>query len=206
MTQKIYLIFSVTPFKTGTFIRAMTHWQYNHVAVAFDKDLKETYTFARYYRSVPLYGGFVRDSRERYVYKEKTAKVKICAVPVGEEGYRRVKDYIDAVKRYPDEYIYNIFSALTVPLKKRVLIRNAFTCAEFAVQLLSMADTGIEKDRFYAIDELADFFDSYTVYEGLYRFENTLPQDDFEEKKGLWSNVRYTAGAIKALLIRLRHS
>ena len=69
-----------------------------------------------------------------------------------------------------------------------------------------MADTGIEKDRFYAIDELADFFDSYTVYEGLYRFENTLPQDDFEEKKGLWSNVRYTAGAIKALLIRLRHS
>ena len=204
MAQKLYLIFSVTPFKTGTFIRAMTHWQYNHVAVAFDKDLKEMYTFARYYRSVPLYGGFVRDSKERYIYKKKTAYVKICEVPVSEEGYRLVKDYIDAIN--PAEYIYNIFSAITVPLKKRVLIRNAFTCAEFAIQILSMAGTEIERDRFYAIDELADFFDSYTVYEGIYRFENTLPQNDFEEKKGLWFNLRYTAGAIKALLIRLRHS
>ncbi len=206
MAQKLYLIFSVTPFKTGTFIRAMTHWQYNHVAVAFDKDLKEMYTFARYYRSVPLYGGFVRDSKERYIYKKKTAYVKICEVPVSEEGYRLVKDYIDAINDYPAEYIYNIFSAITVPLKKRVLIRNAFTCAEFAIQILSMAGTEIERDRFYAIDELADFFDSYTVYEGIYRFENTLPQNDFEEKKGLWFNLRYTAGAIKALLIRLRHS
>lgn len=206
MAQKLYLIFSVTPFKTGTFIRAMTHWQYNHVAVAFDKDLKEMYTFARYYRSVPLYGGFVRDSKERYIYKKKTAYVKICEVPVREDGYRLVKDYIDAINDYPAEYIYNIFSAITVPLKKRVLIRNAFTCAEFAIQILSMAGTEIERDRFYAIDELADFFDSYTVYEGIYRFENTLPQNDFEEKKGLWFNLRYTAGAIKALLIRLRHS
>lgn len=206
MAQKLYLIFSVTPFKTGTFIRAMTHWQYNHVAVVFDKDLKEMYTFARYYRSVPLYGGFVRDSKERYIYKKKTAYVKICEVPVSEEGYRLVKDYIDAINDYPAEYIYNIFSAITVPLKKRVLIRNAFTCAEFAIQILSMAGTEIERDRFYAIDELADFFDSYTVYEGIYRFENTLPQNDFEEKKGLWFNLRYTAGAIKALLIRLRHS
>ena len=206
MAQKLYLIFSVTPFKTGTFIRAMTHWQYNHVAVAFDKDLKEMYTFARYYRSVPLYGGFVRDSKERYIYKKKTAYVKTCEVPVSEEGYRLVKDYIDAINDYPAEYIYNIFSAITVPLKKRVLIRNAFTCAEFAIQILSMAGTEIERDRFYAIDELADFFDSYTVYEGIYRFENTLPQNDFEEKKGLWFNLRYTAGAIKALLIRLRHS
>jgi hypothetical protein len=206
MAQKLYLIFSVTPFKTGTFIRAMTHWQYNHVAVAFDKDLKEMYTFARYYRSVPLYGGFVRDSKERYIYKKKTAYVKICEVPVREDGYRLVKDYIDAINDYPAEYIYNIFSAITVPLKKRVLIRNAFTCAEFAIQILSMAGTEIERDRFYAIDELADFFDSYTVYEGIYRFENTLPQNDFEEKKGLWFNLRYTAGAIKALLIRIRHS
>ena len=198
MAQKLYLIFSVTPFKTGTFIRAMTHWQYNHVAVAFDKDLKEMYTFARYYRSVPLYGG--------YIYKKKTAYVKICEVPVREDGYRLVKDYIDAINDYPAEYIYNIFSAITVPLKKRVLIRNAFTCAEFAIQILSMAGTEIERDRFYAIDELADFFDSYTVYEGIYRFENTLPQNDFEEKKGLWFNLRYTAGAIKALLIRIRHS
>ena len=206
MAQKLYLIFSVTPFKTGTFIRAMTHWQYNHVAVAFDKDLKEMYTFARYYRSVPLYGGFVRDSKERYIYKKKTAYVKICEVPVSEEGYRLGKDYIYAINDYPAEDIYNIFSAITVPLKKRVLIRNAFTCAEFAIQILSMAGTEIERDRFYAIDELADFFDSYTVYEGIYRFENTLPQNDFEEKKGLWFNLRYTAGAIKALLIRLRHS
>lgn len=206
MAQKLYLIFSVTPFKTGTFIRAMTHWQYNHVAVAFDKDLKEMYTFARYYRSVPLYGGFVRDSKERYIYKKKTAYVKICEVPVREDGYRLVKDYIDAINDYPAEYIYNIFSPITVPLKKRVLIRNAFTCAEFAIQILSMAGTEIERDRFYAIDELADFFDSYTVYEGIYRFENTLPQNDFEEKKGLWFNLRYTAGAIKALLIRIRHS
>ena len=206
MAQKLYLIFSVPPFKTGTFIRAMTHWQYNHVAVAFDKDLKEMYTFARYYRSVPLYGGFVRDSKERYIYKKKTAYVKICEVPVREDGYRLVKDYIDAINDYPAEDIYNIFSAITVPLKKRVLIRNAFTCAEFAIQILSMAGTEIERDRFYAIDELADFFDSYTVYEGIYRFENTLPQNDFEEKKGLWFNLRYTAGAIKALLIRIRHS
>ena len=206
MAQKLYLIFSVTPFKTGTFIRAMTHWQYNNVAVAFDKDLKEMYTFARYYRSVPIYGGLVRDSKERYIYKKKTAYVKICEVPVREDGYRLVKDYIDAINDYPAEYIYNIFSAITVPLKKRVLIRNAFTCAEFAIQILSMAGTEIERDRFYAIDELADFFDSYTVYEGIYRFENTLPQNDFEEKKGLWFNLRYTAGAIKALLIRIRHS
>lgn len=205
MEQKIYLIFSVTPFKTGTFIRAMTHWQYNHVAVALDKDMNETYTFARYYRSVPLYGGFVRDSRQRYVYKHKTACVKICEVPVSEEGYRLVKEYIEGINHCPEEYIYNIFSAITVPLRKRVLIRNAFTCVEFAVQLLSLAGAGIERDRFYSIDELAAFFDAYTIYEGTYDFENTQPNDSFTDQKGLWFNMRHTAGAIRALAKRLRH-
>lgn len=204
MAQKIYLIFSITPFKTGSFIRAMTRWQYNHVAVALDKEMKQMYTFSRYYRSVPLYGGFVRDSKERYIHKERAAYVKICEVPVSDEGYQLIRDYIDVINHHSADYIYNIFSAMAVPLKKRILIPNAFTCAEFAIQILSMAGTGIERDRFYSIDELVHFFDKNTVYEGIYRFENTLPENNFEDKKGLWFNLKHTAGGIKALLIRLR--
>ena len=129
----IYIVFSGTVCKMGSFIRAVTHGRYNHMSVALDAELNEMYSFARLKRETPFCGGFVREGAERYrsAPGEASAEVSICRIPTDAAGYARVRARIDEMCRHPGFYVYNMFSAALVPLRKRVDVRDSFTCVEF---------------------------------------------------------------------------
>lgn len=197
-SKYLYIVFSVTPYKIGKFIRFVTRFSYNHVSVGLTSDLKKLYSFARFFKNAPLYGGFTEESVLRFENKGKHAAIKVCAIPVDDEQYNQIDTLIKSIKARRSNYVYNIISAIFTPVKKRVFIPYSFTCAEFVVELLSNfnSDLKINPHSFYSIEDLSMLLNKYKIYEGssLPYAEAAVWGDDlFLEKKSLRQKVFLTA-------------
>ncbi len=179
----IYVVFSATPLKIGAVIRYVTHGKYNHVSLSFDPKLKTLYSYARYHKSVPFYGGFVKESPSRYKNKDKCASVFVCALPIEKEKYELIKNRIEGMEKEPHKYRYNLLSAATVPLSKRVMVPNYYTCIEFVVSVLSMAFDFVSEDRFYAIEQLRQKLAPYCVYTGSFPNIEKAKRDLYYERR-----------------------
>ncbi len=175
----IYIVFSGTVCKMGSFIRAVTHGRYNHMSVALDAELNEMYSFARLKRETPFCGGFVREGAERYrsAPGEASAEVSICRIPTDAAGYARVRARIDEMCRHPGFYVYNMFSAALVPLRKRVDVRDSFTCVEFALEMLRLSGMKLA-GSYYSIAELYALLRRGEIYRG--EFPDSAAKYDFD--------------------------
>ena len=204
--KKIYVIFSSTPLKIGKFIRIVTRNKYNHVSISLDPTFQSMYSFARYYKRIPLYGGFVKESSLRYRNKNKYATIKVCELDISYDKYVFIKNYLQQLENSSNEYLYNIFSAIFTPLKKKVSIYKSFTCIEFVIDTLSKIDTGIDSNKFYSIHDLEKYLQDKVVYEDLIEIkyeDSKYAYDHFMEKKSPFSNFYYTFNSIFNLSYRL---
>ncbi len=212
--QYLYVIFSSTPYKIGKFIQTVTGYPYNHVAVSLDAKPQTLYAFARHYKNTPFYGGFVLESGKRYQYKGHWAQSKVCAIPITPRQYHQIRSYLEQMNRHANQYLYNMFSAVCYPLHKKIHLRQAFTCVEFAVELLDkfQIPVGVTADRFYSIKDLADCLQPYLVYTGPvtgYLSDATWARDTFPLRQNLWSKAYLTVSAnqkLLHLLLRRAHS
>lgn len=199
--KMIYVVFSATPLKIGTMIRFVTRGQYNHVSFSFDPRLKTLYSYARYHKSAPFYGGFVKESPARYKNKDIQATVFVCALPVDEQKYNLIQKRIRAMEQSPYKYRYNLLSAATSPLSKRVIVPDCYTCIEFVVSLLSMAFDGFCETDFYEIEELRKKLMPYCVYSGRFPDIERAEYDfNYEKHLGLFRASILTLSSQKELL------
>lgn len=167
MEQKyLYVVFSATPYRMGAAIRAVTREPYNHVAIAMEKDLRKLYAFARRYYRTPFYGGFVTEAPCRYHHRGRTATIRVCRVPVTEVQWEALRSRLEAMSARADHYLYNHLSAAVAPLHRKIRVRDAYTCAEFAVSVLKELDYGFQPRRFYSIGAIAEALEPYRVYDG----------------------------------------
>lgn len=166
LKKNIYIVFSCTNTKIGAMIRYVTKNKYNHVSIALEGDLKTMYSFTRYRANAPLVAGFSEESPLRYIYDN--TDVKICRIPVSEEKYKEVFDYIEEIQKNSKRYIYNYLSALLVPTGRKICIPDAYTCLEFCVHILSKyrVAEGISDRSFYNIVDLEKLLEPYVAYEG----------------------------------------
>jgi len=167
LNQKyIYIVFSCTSTRIGAMIRYVTKNKYNHVSIALEGNLKTMYSFTRYHANAPFVAGFSEESPLRYC--DENIDVKICRIPVSDEKYKEVSDYIDDIQKNAKRYIYNYLSALMVPTGRKVCIPDAYTCLEFGVHILSRHEVvdGVNDRSFYNIVDLERLLESYVAYEG----------------------------------------
>lgn len=206
--KEIFLVFSSTPYKMGKFIRFFTKEKYNHVSFSFGEDLSRAYTFARKYVNTPFYGGLVCDSPERYRYNGKKADIALCKIQIGDGAYIALENAVCKAYAEKDKYIYNFYSALSAIRKKKISVKNAYTCVEFAVYLLSLCHVGIDTDTFYSVDSLKRIFESNTVYSGKENFPETargIPNNAFGEKIDFFIGLRLTCKNLRTLYLRRHH-
>ena len=163
----LYIVFSSTPNKMGTFIRTFTGGQYNHVSIALDESLSHMYSFARRYYHTPFYGGFVKESISRYHINGRCAHIRICRLPVTDAQYRILESHLADMLQRQDRYLYNHLSALTVPLRRRVKIRDAYICVDFVAELLRSAGIPLAPGKDYSVNELEQLLRSHAIYTGL---------------------------------------
>ena len=164
----IYVAFLSTPYRIGKLIRRVTGFPYNHTAVSLSPEMKYLYSFSRHYKNAPFYGGFTKESVLRYRHKGETALIKICAVPVSEENYRKAKKRLEFLANNSEEHIYNMISAACFPFKTRVRIKSSFTCVEFVLNMLQKYANipTLQNKKFCSIKELSELLETFAVYEG----------------------------------------
>ncbi|MGM9618624.1 MAG: hypothetical protein ACI3W8_02125 [Oscillospiraceae bacterium] len=200
------VVFSATPYRMGAAIRVVTRSSYNHVALALEEG-GPLYSFARRYQNVPLCGGFVRESPLRYQSCQRCAHVIICAVPVTEEQYERVRGRLAEMSREPERYLYNLFSAALVPLRRRVFLPDSYTCVEFTAALLTEAGVLTEEEgrRFWSVEGLLQRLSPYRAYEGPFPGLSRAAwlEDSFPHRRSAGDAVVLTSLAGGALLLRL---
>lgn len=202
MEQKyLYVVFSATPYRMGAAIRAVTREPYNHVAIAMEKDLRRLYAFARRYYRTPFYGGFVTESPCRYHHRGRTATIRVCRIPVTNSQWDALRSRLEDMSARADHYLYNHLSAAVAPLHRKIRVRDAYTCAEFAVSVLKELGYDFQSRRFYSIGAIAENLESYRVYDG----DFPLPpdsEDPFFAPRNLPGTLFLTARDLAALFWR----
>lgn len=158
----LYVVFVSTNTIMGKGIRLFTRNKYSHVTIAFERDLRAMYSFARYHINSPIYGGFVVERPGRYLHGEQDVLVKICEVPVDQGEYVRIRKEIEYFKRHREVMIYNTINALLSLLGKRLQVKDMYTCLEFATHLLRYP-------KMNAIRELERRLAEHVIYTGSLR-------------------------------------
>lgn len=164
--QYLYILVSATPYRMGRWIRRVTGEPYNHVSIATEEDFKRCYSFARRYYRTPFYGGFVEEHPSRYHHNGDAAEVRLYRLPLTQAQWDRLQSLLAGMRQQPERYLYNHLSALAAPLHVRVRVRDAFTCAEFVVSVLSALGFDFDAGRFYTIGGIARRLKAYHIYTG----------------------------------------
>lgn len=206
--NNIYLVFLSTPYMTGRIIRFFTKHLYNHVAISFDKDLDVLYSFARFYKSNPLYAGFVRESKLRYKSETYKTKIKVCKIEITDKEKEDILKYISEVENSEERYLYNLYSCFGYLRGKKINIKNSFTCIEFIISIIIKCcnKKSLEKDKFYHIEDLEEIYKDDIIYEGTYQISddyNNWGEDDFLRKYSFFKRANHLAKSYYIVTKRL---
>ncbi len=203
--HNLYVLFSATPYKMGMFIRTVTCSTYNHVSLSLDPQLEELYAFARRYYKTPFYGGFVRETPGRYYHKGLPSRVKLCRIPLTEAQYTELQALLSQMYRRREQYLYNHFSALAVPLRRRIPVQDAYLCVEFCVEILRRAGLDVDPRGYHSIKSTEALLSPHCCYTGPFPFP-AKPDPDFFAKKPLSHPYFASLRSVLALFPRLRQN
>lgn len=168
----LYILFSATPYRMGRWIRFVTGEPYNHVSIATEDDLHECYGFARRYYHTPFYGGFVTERPSRYCHNGRISRIRLYRLPLTQRQWMKLQGMLEDMRSNAERYLYNHLSILTAPIHRKVRVRDAFTCAEFVVSVLSSLGFDFNADRFYTIGGIAKRLSDYHIYTGKFPTED----------------------------------
>lgn len=166
MEKYVYVVFSATPYRIGKCIRRFTGESYNHVSISLDRTLTQMYSFARRFYRTPFYGGFVKESRDRYHLKGVPSRIKICRLPVSEQEYDRLAERMNAMYERREQLLYNHLSVFTIPFRRLVLIKDAQVCTEFVAGQLQELGLPVDCKKYYSVGELEKMLSKDVIYTG----------------------------------------
>ncbi len=182
MEQKhLYIVFSATPYRMGQFIRTFTGEPYNHVSIATEDDLRECYGFARRYYHTPFYGGFVSEHPSRYCHNGEISRIRLYRLPLTNAQWQKLEEILTHMCQNADHYLYNHLSVLTAPVHRKIRVRDAYTCAEFVVTVLSALGFDFDPQRFYSIGGIAKRLSAYHIYTGQFPTETEADPTFFQD-------------------------
>ncbi|MGN1343647.1 MAG: hypothetical protein ACI4U3_03655 [Traorella sp.] len=195
--KDIYLVISKTNSKLGKFIRLFTGTNYNHVSISFDGELNDMISFARYYYQIPFYGGYVHESKERYI----DSKIIIYKIRISDDSYLKVQQYIDHIEKNKEQYIYHTINAILYPIHISIQTPQAYTCLSFACELLQIAS--LPSEKILTFKQLIDFLDEYKIYEGNVYCHNYSNDSTYMKEFRLSEKISHTYHQQKKLITRL---
>lgn len=157
-TRTLYVMISHTDTGIGRLIRAVSRYPYNHVALTLDPSFTTWFSFARYARDIPLYGGFISESISRYCSSGRELPVRIFRMEIPAARADRLEALFHLAGNRDYRLIYNTYDAMASALGIRFPIRNAYTCLSFACAVLGM--------RCRSIRALDSCLQSCLIYDG----------------------------------------
>ncbi len=201
--EYIYIVLVKALTGLGQFSRIISKYEYSHIAVCLDENLNDFVTFSRRKHYSPFNAGFMHEKREHYAFGEnEKVKVKVFKVPVSTENKIKIIKYIEKIEN-DKEYVFNLYSMLTMPFIHGFEIYKAHNCMSFVGKIIELSKS-VEMDKpyyKYNIPEMDELLEDYKYKEGYLKKK----QEDYEymQKDDMVSNVKMFVGLNGELIKRM---
>ena len=195
----LYIMLSRTGTGMGKVIRAFTRNEYNHVSLTLDSSFRRFVSFARYRQDVALAGGFVAETAQRFLCSGQSVPIRLYRVEISPERYIQLQNIFDAAEDHHG-LIYNSLGALLSTWGIRFYIPGAYTCLEFAAEIL---DAPVR-----TLQELKRYLSLYEIFQGNLEElvqDNGDRSEDYFTRRGFWGGTVDTVRHFTRLAGRLFH-
>lgn len=164
--MEVFLIYSANQSFLSKAIKCYTKETYNHVSIALDKELNQTYSFGRKKITNPLIGGFVQEDFWDPFFL--TSECAIYSLKITQEQYQSMIKEIDYFEVNKQLFQYNFLGLLALSLKLNFEREHAFFCSEFIATLLSKSKvTNFQKKHhFVTPKDILELRELEKIYEG----------------------------------------
>lgn len=166
--EYVYVVLVRALTRLGKIGRKINGYEYTHAAVSLDSRLDDFVTFSRKKHSTPFDAGFMHEKREHYAFgSHKRVKVKAFRIPVSKERMQIITDYVQAIEQ-DEEYIFNLYSMLTMPLLHGFKIYKAHNCMSFVSKIVELSGRVEMKRDFvkYDIPQIDRLLEKFFLKEG----------------------------------------
>lgn len=186
--EYIYVILVKALTGLGKLGRKINKYEYTHIAVSLDEQLRDFVTFSRRLHCAPFDAGFMHEKVEHYAFgTHKKVKIKIFKVPVSD--MEKIKAYIQKIEK-DKEYLFNIYSMITMFVLHGFRIYKAHNCMSFVGKILELTETVKLDRRYYKynIEEMDLLLTPYFYKET--EMEKDSSDADYMQKVGVWKNLK----------------
>lgn len=141
---EVYIVISQTGTLLSRVLKFITKAEYNHASLSLDRTLGTMYSFGRLDPYNPLHGGFVMESPHWGTFKRfHETKAIVLRVPVTEEQYRALQEYLTQMYGEKQKYHYNYLGLFLAWFGIVYQQENCCYCSEFVRDTL---------DKFAVVD------------------------------------------------------
>ena len=168
---KVYLLLTDTGSLLSQTIKRFTQQKYNHCSLAFDLELKQTYSFGRKQPWNPINGGFVQEDVHSDFFL--TSDCTVFSLTVTEEQRDKMLAFIEKTERQKQEMKYNFLGLVAANFEIEWQREYHYFCSEFVATAL-VAGGAYSPDKplsFVAPYDLVNNLPLELVFEGtLYEY------------------------------------
>ncbi|MCI8308759.1 MAG: hypothetical protein HFJ45_00775 [Clostridia bacterium] len=187
--KKIYIVLTHTGTLLSKLVKKYTKYDFSHVSIALDIELKEMYSFGRLRPSNPFFAGFVHEYIDKGTFKRfYNTTAKIYSLEVTEEQYNKISRIIENFKNEKDEYTFNIIGLFAAGFHKKIGKDHSFYCAEFVKYVMDNAGIETNLPKIIKPGDFKEIDDLQVIYSGLLRKYNSSKVD---VKELLRNNLLY---------------
>lgn len=204
-TGYMYVVFVRSMTGISKITRKFVDYEYTHMSLCFEQKMEDFVTFARRNLYTPLDAGIVWERRGNYAFEDMEAcKVKIFRIPISKKEFEDIVDLIENFEQ-DEEYMFNLFSMLTMPILHGFSIYKAHNCMSFISLVLSKLDKiRLEKPYYkYMPSELNEVMAQYAWFEGWLRKREESATANAEHIPGRWKMCAVNAQIIARLIYRM---
>jgi hypothetical protein len=190
--KTIYIVLTDTGTLLSRAIGMYTRKDLNHTSIAFDKELKEVYSFGRKNKHNPFVGGFVRENVTDGIFLD--ADCAIFSYQVSSEKYECMRRRIHQIELNKDHYKYNFIGLFAVAMNKSFNRNHAYFCSQFVativnesgIQMFSIPPNLVQPHHFTQVTCLKPVFEGelQSYLRNVRELEERVPP-----KMGMWRHL-----------------
>lgn len=165
--EYVYIVLIKALTGLGKVGRKITKYEYTHIALCRDEKLDDFITFSRKKHYSPFDSGYMHETRDCYIFgNNEKVKVKVFKLPVKNENLDKINTYIRTIEE-DSEYIFNLYSMLTMPIIHGFRIFKAHNCMSFIGKIISLSEVvSMDKGYYkYTIKEMDELLSEYFYFE-----------------------------------------
>lgn len=151
----------------GMISRKITKYEYTHIAISFHESMSDFISFSRRKHYNPFNAGLMHEKRSHFAFgKNEKFKCKVFKVPVDIKKYNEIRNFVNVCENDKD-YIFNLYSMVTMPLLHGFRIFKSYNCMSFVSKIIEISDSvKLSKPYYkYSIEDIDVLLNEYFYFE-----------------------------------------